>query len=153
MKFLIALLALMAPASAFAANNVALQSAVFVEKTLPDANGKSRVVLQEPRIVIPGDRLVFMLSYRNVGSKPASDFVVTNPMPGAVAFEGTPDNQAQVSVDGGHVWGMLANLRIREVDGMLRTARPEDVTHVRWAMKNAIPAGAQGKLSFRGIVR
>ena len=153
MKVLLPLLALLAPATAFAANDVALTSTVFVEKSVPQAGGKTRVVLEEPHVVVPGDKLVFVLAYRNQGAKPATDFVVTNPLPGAVAFQGTPDAAAIVSVDGGKSWGPLATLKLRKSDGTVRAAYPEDVTHVRWAMRTPIPVGAAGKLSFRGVVR
>jgi uncharacterized repeat protein (TIGR01451 family) len=103
--------------------------------------------------VTPGDRLVFILSYRNAGPVPAKHFVVTNPLPEAVAYAGTPDESAVFSVDGGRNWGALSALTLREMDGRLRNARPEDVTHIRWTMREAVPAGGQGKLSFRGIVR
>jgi uncharacterized repeat protein (TIGR01451 family) len=153
MKLLLALLALVTPLTARAANDVALTSSVFVEKTVPQADGKSRLVLEEPRVVVPGDRLVFVLAYKNMGAKPATDFVVTNPMPGAVAYQGTGDTGAIVSIDGGRSWGTLAALKVRKADGSVRAAYPEDVTHVRWAMKAPIPVGAAGKLSFRGVVR
>ena len=152
-RLFLALLALIAPLSAQAANDVALTSAVFVEKTVPQANGKQRLILETPNVVVPGDRLVFVLNYRNQGLKPANDFVVTNPMPGAVAYQGTGDLGAIVSVDGGRSWGTLAALKMRKADGSVRAAYPEDVTHVRWAVKTPIPAGAAGKLSFRGVVR
>lgn len=152
MRRLLLLLAILGSSQAFAANNVALSSAVFLEKTVADNTGRSRIVLEEPKVVTPGDRLVFILNYRNAGNAPASDFIVTNPLPAAVAFQGGAGS-AQVSIDGGRSWGTLATLKIRETDGRWRNARPEDVTHLRWSMKQAIPAGAIGKLSFRGIVR
>lgn len=151
--FSTALLACAVPGGALAASQVALTSAVFVEKDVADAQGRRAVVLEAPRMVAPGDRLVFMLRYRNTGRQPATDFVVTNPLPHAVSYQGTPDAGAIVSVDGGANWGTLPQLRIRERSGSVRGARPEDVTHVRWALKHAIPAGSTGKLMFRGIVR
>lgn len=153
MKLLLALIAVLAPTIAFAANDVALTSSVFVEKTVPAADGKSRLVLEEPSVVVPGDRLVFVLAYRNAGARPATDFVVTNPMPGQVAYQGSGDSGSVVSVDGGKSWGPLSLLKVRKPDGTARAAYPEDVTHVRWAMKTPIPVGATGKLSFRGVVR
>lgn len=153
MRLIAFLFVLLAPSTLFAADNVALQSSVFVEKSVLDANGRARLVLEEPKIVTPGDRLVFILSYRNRGAVPASDFVITNPMPAAVAYQGAGDGQAMVSVDGGRSWGNLALLKIRDTDGRWRDARAEDVTHVRWALRQPIAAGAQGKLSFRGVVR
>ena len=153
MKLLLALSMLAAPVGAHAANGVALTSSVFVEKNIAQSDGKTRLVLEEPRVVVPGDRLVFVLAYKNLGGKPATDFVVTNPMPGAVAYEGSGDVSAIVSINGGKNWGTLSTLKFRKADGTIRSAYPEDVTHVRWAMKAPIPVGAEGKLSFRGVVR
>jgi len=153
MKILIALFALLAPAAAFAADNVALDSKVFVERTATDASGKVQTMLEPPKLVTPGDRLLFVLTYKNVGAQPASNFVVTNPIPNAVAYAGTDGIQPVVSVDGGKSWGPLATLKVKQPDGTLRAAQPGDVTHVRWTLATAIPAGQGGKLSFRGVVR
>jgi uncharacterized repeat protein (TIGR01451 family) len=152
-KLLLALAALLVPGVAIAADSVALSSMVFVEKTIADADGKAKITLHEPKIVTPGDRLIFILNYQNRGLTAANNFVVTNPLPNAVAYQGTADASAEVSIDGGKAWGALAALKVADGLNRWRSARPEDVTHVRWTMKKAIPAGAQGKLSFRGIVR
>lgn len=153
MRLLLVLLALIVPSALSAADKVSLQSTVFVEKLVLEASGRNRVVLEEPKLVTPGDKLVFVLSYRNGGPAPARDFVITNPLPSAVAFQGAGDGQALVSADGGRSWGNLSRLKVREPDGRWRSAKPEDVTHVRWTLAGAIPAGASGKLSFRGVVR
>jgi uncharacterized repeat protein (TIGR01451 family) len=153
MKFLLALTALLVPITAHAADTVALSSTVFVEKTITDGDGKTKVTLHEPKIVTPGDRLIFILNYQNRGSTAANNFIVTNPLPSAVAYQGTADASAEVSIDGGRLWGALSTLKVADGQGRWRSARPEDVTHVRWTMKQPIPAGAQGKLSFRGVVR
>lgn len=152
MHRLLLVIAMLAPNLAFAANNVTLSSMVLLERTVADGAGRDRIVLEEPKTVTPGDRLVFILAYRNAGRAAASDFIVTNPLPAAVAFQGGGDG-AQVSIDGGRSWGTLPALKVQEADGRWRNARPEDVTHLRWSLKQAIPAGAQGKLSFRGVVR
>lgn len=153
MRILILLFLLLSTVSGHAADAIALDSSVFVEREMPTAGGKTKTVLEEPKVVIPGDRLVFILQYRNTGTQSAKDFVVTNPMPAPVAYQGTSDTVAQVSVDGGKTFAPLASLKIRETDGTERAARPEDVTHVRWVLREPIAAGAQGKLSFRGVVR
>lgn len=152
-RILTLLIAVLLPSVVFANQPVALSSEIFLEKAVADSNGKTRVVLTEPKIVTPGDRLIFFLTYRNQSNTPAANFVVTNPLPSAVAYDGTNDAAAQMSVDGGKSWGPLAMLTVRERDGATRNARAEDVTHVRWTMRNVIPVGGQGKFSFRGVVR
>ena len=153
LKLLLAISALFLPGVTLAADSVALSSTVFVEKTFADADGRAKVTLHEPKVVTPGDRLIFILNYQNRGLAAANNFVVTNPLPSAVAYQGTADASAEVSIDGGKIWGALTALKVADGPSRWRSARPEDVTHVRWTMKQAIPAGAQGKLSFRGIVR
>lgn len=144
---------LLLPGVAIASQSVALSSEVFLETAINDGKGKVKIVLYEPKIVTPGDKLIFFLNYRNLGAAPASNFVVTNPLPGAIAFQGSNDAAAELSVDSGRNWGMLTALKMREPNGTWRSARMEDVTHVRWTMRSPIPAGGHGKLSFRGIVR
>ena len=147
------LLAALIPGPAFAANQVALDNHVFVERVLIDAEGKQRILLEEPKVVVPGDRLVFVLNYRNAGAQPADKFVVTNPMPAAVRFADAGDTRPFVSVDGGKQWGLLSDLRVPMEGGTRRAAQPADVTHIRWAFQNPIPVGGTCKLMLRGVVK
>lgn len=147
------LLAAFLPGQALAANQVALDNSVFVERVTTDANGKQRILLEEPKVVVPGDRLVFVLAYRNAGAQAADKFVITNPMPAAVRFADAGDTQPLVSVDGGKQWGLLSALAVPMAGGTRRPAQPADVTHVRWAFQKPIPVGGTGKLMFRGVVK
>jgi uncharacterized repeat protein (TIGR01451 family) len=152
MKILLALFALLAPVAASAANDVSLTSKVYVERVKPGADGKPVTVREEPGVVTPGDRLVFVLSYRNGGAEPATGFTLTNPIPPSVAFTGSDDASAVVSVDGGKSWGPLGSLKVANPDGSSRSAVAADVTHIRWSLRQPITAGSGGELSFRGVV-
>ena len=152
MKIWLALFALLAPAAASAADNVSLTSKVLVERVKPGADGKPVTVREEPGVVTPGDRLVVVLSYRNRGAEPATGFTLTNPIPESVAFTGTDDSSASVSVDGGKSWGALQSLKVAAADGTSRPATAADVTHIRWSFGKPIAAGTGGELSFRGVV-
>jgi uncharacterized repeat protein (TIGR01451 family) len=152
MKIWLALFALLAPATAIAADNVSLTTKVFVERVKPGADGKPVTVREEPGVVTPGDRLVFVLGYRNGGAQPATGFVLTDPIPASVAFTGSDDASAVVSVDGGKSWGSLASLKVVQPDGSSRPAVAADVTHIRWSFGRPIAPGSGGELSFRGVV-
>ena len=152
MKIWLALFALLAPAAASAADNVSLSSKVLVERVKPGADGKPVTVREEPGVVTPGDKLVVVLSYRNRGAAPATGFTLTNPIPASVAFTGTDDSTASVSVDGGKSWGALASLKVVAADGSSRPAAAADVTHIRWSFSQPITAGSGGELSFRAVV-
>jgi uncharacterized repeat protein (TIGR01451 family) len=146
------LLAALTSGPALAANQVALDNHVFVERVSTDAEGKQRILLEEPKVVVPGDRLVFVLNYRNAGAQPADKFVITNPLPAAVRFAVAGDTHPLVSIHGGKQWGLLSDLSVPMTDGARRAAQPADVTHVRWAFQKPIPVGGTGKIMFRGVV-
>lgn len=151
---LIAMLALLAGSErAFAATPLQLKSDVFVERQVVRSDGSNAVILEKPDRVTPGDNLVFVVRYKNVGGSTASNFVVTNPLPSAVAFNGTSDGLEVVSTDGGKSWGVLGTLRVTKLDGTTRPAVFTDVTHIKWNLNQPLTAGAEGKLIFRGIVK
>lgn len=136
-----------------AANALQLDSDIFVERETMNADGSRTKILEEPKKVVPGDRLVFVVKFKNTSASTASNFTVTNPLPAAVQFESTSDGQENVSVDGGKSWGRLAQLRVAEAGGALRPAAAADVTHLQWNLSDPLTAGAEGKLIFRGVVR
>lgn len=144
---------LFAASAAVAATPLELKSDVFVERQVVGSDGSKTLVLEKPNVVTPGDSLVFVVRYKNVGGSSASNFVVTNPMPAAVAFNGTSDGLEVVSTDGGKSWGMLNALRVTMPDATVRAARASDVTHIKWNLNQTLTAGAEGKLIFRGIVK
>lgn len=152
-SFTIAIGLILTPVAAFAADQLQLSSDVFVEKQKQRADGSVATILEAPNLVTPGDKLVFVVKYKNTGAAPAEKFVVTNPLPKAVAFNGTSDGLEVVSIDGGNSWGFLSNLRLQDSSGKSRPALMSDVTHIRWNLNQPIAAGSEGKLIFRGIVR
>ncbi len=138
---------------AMAASAVQLSSDVFVEKTVRHTDGSVAKILEEPKMVTPGDHLVFVVKYKNTGAAPAEKFVVTNPLPSAVAFNGTSDGLEMVSIDGGKSWGFLSSTIVKNAAGEERPALMSDVTHIRWNLNRPLASGSEGKLVFREIVR
>ncbi|MBX9884592.1 MAG: hypothetical protein K2X68_06435 [Novosphingobium sp.] len=130
---------------------VTLKGDVMLEKTVTE-NGVSKVQLVEPKVVIPGDHLLFTTRYHNDGAQVVTNFVVTNPLPSAVALSGEAAAGTEVSADGGKTWGQLGTLKVAGSAGGERTATAADVTHVRWTIP-AIAPGASGEVQYHGIVR
>lgn len=153
MTFLIATALSLLAAPALAADNVQLKSEVFVERSVTGPDGKTTTTLEAPKTVVPGDRVLIVLDYRNAGDAPANQFTVINPLPAAVAFSSAVTAGSEVSVDGGRAWGQLADLTVTNPDGTRRPAQGGDVSHVRWVLKSPIGPQAGGKLSFNGVVR
>lgn len=115
-------------------------------------NGTEKHILTEPGVVVPGDALLFTTQYRNAGTVAIKNFIVTNPLPEAVALSAKGADQLTVSVDGGKTFGKLAVLRVAGADGKARPAQAGDVTHIRWILPVLAPGGA-GSLSYHATVR
>lgn len=157
MKFVIALVAL---ATAFMTPNrahatpVELTSKVFVEKRSVSTDGKEQVQLLPAERVIPGDKLKFVIRYRNAGDAAAGDFVITNPIPASVTYLGAEGSFAPVvSVDGGATFGELSTRVVKEPSGTERPARADEVTHAKWQFAEKLPAGASGEVAFRAELK
>lgn len=130
---------------------VTLKGDVMLEKTVTE-NGVSKVQLVEPKVVIPGDHLLFTTRYRNEGTQAVTNFIVTNPLPSAVTLSSDAAPGTEVSVDGGKTWGQIASLKVAGAGGSERPATAADVTHVRWTIPSIAP-GASGEVQYHGIVR
>ena len=142
---------------------VNIDSRVEVERTEETPDGKSVTKVYDPSkvSVIPGDKLIFVNSYRNTGTTPASNFVINNPVHPAVEFSSVNEDWALVSVDGGKTFGKLSELTVTKVDPaaaegsapVQMAAQAADVTDVRWSFPKPIPVAGKGELKFRGVVK
>ncbi|QGN56170.1 hypothetical protein [Novosphingobium sp. Gsoil 351] len=133
-----------------AAGAMVLTGDVKVETTTV-VNGVEKTVLALPKVVVPGNRLVFSTSYRNDSGSPVQNFVVTNPVPEGIAVSASDAARLTVSVDGGKSWGKLAALTVKNAKGVARAAQAADVTHVRWTLATIAP-GSSGAVAYHAIV-
>ncbi|GAC1405711.1 MAG: hypothetical protein NVSMB69_04870 [Novosphingobium sp.] len=148
-----AIAASMAPATVHAAERVQLASDVFVERYLPGPNGRVSRVLERPAALHPGDRLIFVVNWKAHAAGPSRDFTVTNPMPRSVSYQRSIEADEEVSIDGGARWGRLEDLRLRDEDGRVHHASPDDVTHVRGRVPARMAVLGSGQITYRGVVR
>lgn len=148
-----ALLVLIAPVAAQASGDVHTKASIFVERIDSRANGGRRIRLEPARQVSSGERLIYIVEYRNTGKRPVQDFTVTNPLPRTVRLDETMDGSELVSIDGGRSWGQLSALRVSLGDAGWRPANPQDVTHLRWRVGNRLMQGETRRVTFRAIVR
>ena len=93
-----------APAPALAKAEVTLGSSVFVERTAESAR-----VLEPASRLSRGDRVVTVLTWQR--SAPGGQFTLTNPLPRSVYYQGSANDDEEVSADSGRSWGRLGTLR------------------------------------------
>lgn len=149
----LALTAMLMPGAALASSDVMTKASIFVERIAPQPGGARRVRLEPARQVSPGERLIYVVEYRNTGNRPVQGFTVTNPLPRTVRLDETVDGSELVSIDGGRSWGPLSALRVPLGNGSWRPANPEDVTHLRWRVGDTLMQGETRRVTFRAIVR
>ena len=151
--YAIAALALVA-AAAPAAAQVSLDNKVLREEVKTDANGVKTTNLVQTRNIAPGSTAVYVMTVRNGGARPASNLVISNPIPRDLVYMGPGADSAapDVSVDGGRSFGQLASLNVRGVAGP-RAAQFADVTNVRWTIAGPLARGAASSVSYRARVR
>lgn len=159
MKFLVkslVALSMLMSFSAFAAEKIVFKSEVFEEVTVKE-NGKEVTKLIPADKIIPGEEVVYVLSFSNEGDANANGIVINNPIPantwyrqGSAFGSGT---KIQLSINGGQSYGALSELTVKLANGVERPATYKDVTHVRWALNYALQPGETGTVSYRAIVQ
>ena len=149
-----AALAATATVASAAAGPLQVTSSILVEARAAAADGTTRIALVKPSKVTPGDKVIFVVSYRNTGTQPLGNVVLDNPLPRQVAYRSANPGSPvpDVSVDG-KTFGSLETLRVRSLDGSTRAASPNDVTSVRWRLASPLAAGSQGQFAFQAVLK
>lgn len=144
--------AISVPALAQERNVLDIQTTVQKEETVVSGDGTESKQLVPAEKVVPGDEVVYTVRFSNVGSEPADNVVITNPLPAELSYVRDsatgPGTAIEFSVDGGATYGDASSLRIAEPSGE-RAAQPEDFTHIRWVMQTPLPPGGEGVATFR----
>lgn len=140
-----------------AAATLQLTTEAFHEVVVTGKDGKQTRKREPLTRALPGQEVIYDITYRNTGDKPADSVVVNNPVPPALVFQpGSAQGagaRAEVSVDGGRQYGGLESLRVTGTDGKPRPAVAGDVTHVRWILSAPVKPGAQGKVTYRAMLK
>ena len=132
---------------------VVLETVIQREVEVVTDEGEKEIRLVEVANAVPGDELIFTVSYTNTGSEPASNVNIVNPIPenttyiqDTAAGEGTA---VTFSADGGSSYGLPGELKVIGPDGKQRQALLEDYTHIRWVRERALTEGEAGSVAFR----
>ena len=125
------------------------------EVVIEKEDGTRETELVDADSVVPGERVVYTISFRNVGSEPADNVVITNPIAETLKYvagsAAGDDLEVEFSVDGGTTFGKADALRV-VTDGVERPATTLDYTHVRWVMQERLEAGSEGQASFAAVL-
>lgn len=140
------------PAMSQEPGHLNVKTVVQKEEVTVSDSGETERRLVPAATVVPGDDVVYTITFTNTSDESADDIVITNPLAGELTYvDGSafgPGTTIEFSVDGGSSYAAASELTVTE-DGVERSARPDDFTHIRWVMQNELQAGAQGLARFR----
>lgn len=149
------LMSLAALAVAQEARHLDVQTTVQKEEVVVNEAGETQKRLVPAEIVVPGESVIYTITFTNVSAEPADNIVITNPIAEDLMYvEGSafgPGMDIQFSVDGGVTFATAEELTVVD-EGEVRGARAGDFTHVRWVMQNDLEAGAQGIARFAAVL-
>ena len=141
--------------AAMAEGTVDVRTVVQKEEVTVNEDGETVRKLVDADVVVPGETVFYTITFRNVGTEPADNVVITNPIADSLVYiDGSafgPGTDIQFSVDGGRTFGRVDALTVVE-DGVERKATTSDYTHVRWVMNNDLEAGAQAVARFAAVL-
>lgn len=129
-----------------------------VMKEVIEKNNKGEKVIRyvEPVIAIPGNTMMYTITFENIGDKPVSNIVVNDPLPNNSKYlVGTATGRHTTitySVDGKY-FAVPEKIKIKDKDGKLKIASADKYTHIRWVYKKDLTPGEIGKVTFKTKIR
>ena len=156
-RITIALIAAASILTSVSASALTAKQSVEKEIVVQMPDGTESITRAPAELVVPGERVVYTLSYTNDAAEPATDLVLTMPVPSEIKYldesATTDDAKVVYSADGGQSFASRAGLRTTGADGNIRTATSEDITHIRWTVAGPLAVGETGTLSYKGILK
>lgn len=151
------LISLSAVLMAMPAHAMTASQKVEVERKVTQGDGRVDVVLTPPDKVLPGDMLVYTVSYYNDKQEVTNNFRLDMPVPAEVTYlEGSAERDNTVvlfSIDNGQSFKPRERLLVNLEAGGTRSAVSEDITHIRWTLTRDLNPGDRGEMSFRGQLK
>lgn len=147
---------LVLPAYAQEEGNLNVTTTVQKQEVTVNDAGESETRLVPANTVVPGETVIYTITFQNIGDEPATNVVITNPISETLTYvEGSafgPGTIIQFSTDGGQNFAAADELTV-DADGESRPAGPDDYTHIQWVMQNELAVGSQGTARFTAVLK
>ena len=139
-----------------ASGNIEFKNIAEVEVEAKAADGKIEKKRSPVQKAIPGTVVIYTSTFKNIGTKPAGNININNPVPanttlvaGSAYGEGM---DISYSADGGKTWAAADKVKVKGADGKERPAGISEFTHIRWSLRGELAPGKQGEAGFRVVV-
>ncbi len=154
---LLAMLSIAFGQDANSGGGLQVETVVEKEQVVIGDNGEQTTQLVAVTKIVPGEEVVYTISFTNSGSEAAENVAITNPIPNHMLYVADsafgPGTDVSYSVDGGNSYATADELEIVDADGTVHRARADEYTHIRWVMRNDLQSGARGFARFRAVLQ
>ena len=154
--FTLALFILSASAIADQPRPIELTTVVESEIVEKNAQGEEIIKRVPAAKVVPGDEVIYTTRFKYNGEDPATDIVITNPIPQFTQYKigsASGDNTViQYSVNNGDSYHSTAQLKVQDETGKEKAAEAEDYTDIRWTYRGQLEKGDEGIVEFRVVL-
>jgi len=149
---------LLIPAQTFAADGpVKFSNKVLKQVIKTKPGGGKEFSYVEPTIAIPGDVMLYTITFENIGKQAVSNIVVNDPVPNNSAYRINSavgkNTTVTFSIDGGKEFGNPEDLVVKDKAGKSWVAKPEEYTHIRWVYGKSLAPGETGEVSFKTKIK
>jgi uncharacterized repeat protein (TIGR01451 family) len=109
----------------------------------------------------PKDIIEYKLTYKNNGNTPLQNIVITDPVPSEAVYIAESaylprEGSVRFSIDEGrsyHEWPVKVLIETADGEQVWKDATPEQVTHIRWTLDEAIDPDQGVVVSYRASVK
>lgn len=136
---------------------IKLTSIAQVEVEVTGKDGKKTFALAPVEKAVPGTEVIYTTTFENRINKAASNIVISNPIPEHTKYTAGSafgkDCEILFSADGGKSFAAAEKLKIKDANGVERTALPKEYTDIRWIYKGQLAPGKSGEVGFRSVIK
>ncbi len=156
--FSMMVLTLLFSSNAFSANGkIVLTNKVLKQVIKKDKDGNVTYNYIEPKTALPGDVMMYVISFENIGGDPARGIVINDPVPNNSKYRMDSavgkNTKITFSIDGGKNFGNPEELVVKDKNGKEWNAKPESYTHIRWVYNKPLAPGEKSEVSFKTQIK
>ena len=134
---------------------IKISSIAEKETEVIDKNGNKTSKRTRVDTAVPGDEIVYTITFENISTKPASNIVITNPIPNDTTYISATGVNTEItfSIDGNNQYATPDKLIVTTKEGVTRLAVPSDYSHMRWVYAGELGVDKTSQVSFRAVIK
>ena len=136
---------------------IVLTNQVLKQVIKKDKDGNVTYDYIEPKTAVPGDVMMYTITFENKGNDSAEGIVINDPIPNNSKYRINSaigkNTKISFSIDGGKTFGNPEELVVKDKNGKEWKAKPESYTHIRWVYNKPLMPGEKSEVTFKTQIK